>query len=100
MVCLVMRGERAGVADSHDAGVGEDFDDQPAVETETAHGIGRQVQQIHRVGAEMRLRRHGLAAPFDHSGSYLGNFHSYLLPSHLSGRTSRTTSRIIPKAIT
>src|ERR1017187_3416825 len=84
-----------GVADADEAGVGEDLDDQPAVKAEGAHRVGGQIQQVHRVGAEMRLRRHRLAAPLDYSRAHFGNLHVVS-----RGRIRPTTSRIIANAIT
>ena len=64
-----------GVADADVAGVREDLDDQPAVKAEAGHRVGRQRQQVHRVRAEVRLRRHGRAAPFDDARADFGDFH-------------------------
>ena len=63
MTCLVTQRRKRGVADADQAVVGENFHDQPAVKGERAHRRLRQHGRdgVHRVGAEMRRQRNGLA---------------------------------------
>ena len=65
---------KRGIADAHKPVVGEHLDDQPAMKGEGAHGSLRKRQQIHRVGAEMRRQRDGLALPLHDAGSNFFNF--------------------------
>jgi len=58
-----------------DAGVGFDLADQPAVKGEGGHRRALDLHQVHRIGAEMRRQRDGLAPPFDHARADIGNLH-------------------------
>ncbi|KAG1605940.1 hypothetical protein G6F46_013354 [Rhizopus delemar] len=62
------RGQRH-IAQAHDAVIGFHFDDGPAVEAERAHSFLLGIQQVHGVGAEVALGRHGLAGPFENTGA-------------------------------
>ena len=64
------------VAVADHAVVGLDLDDGPAVEAEAAHRLLLAVQQVHRVGAEVALRRHGLALPLEGAGADVGDLHA------------------------
>ncbi|MNN16715.1 hypothetical protein D3C81_1298640 [compost metagenome] len=68
------RRQRA-VADADQAGIGLDLDHHPAMEAERTHGIAALEQDVGGVGAEMRLRRHGLALPFEDAGADVGDLH-------------------------
>jgi hypothetical protein len=48
------------------------------VKAKAGHRICRQIEQIHRVGAKVRLRRDSWTAPFDHPGSDIRYFHCSL----------------------
>ena len=110
-------GRERRVADPDVAGVGEDLDDQPAVETEAGHRIGSsrgggpfgELEDVDRVRAEVRLRRHGGAAPFDDARTDVGDFHAKLRRyararvrpcASSSGWISGVVSRITTNAIT
>ena len=86
-----------GVADADVAAVGEHLDDQPAVERERRHRGLRPVdqvlrQQVHRVRAEVRGQRDGLAAPLDDAGANTRDLHAGLGTGAASGMaTGRTT---------
>ena len=54
---------------AHDPHDGLDLDHGPRMEAEGAHGFLRCVQQVHRVGAEVALRRNGLAFPLENTGA-------------------------------
>jgi hypothetical protein len=56
MTCLVTGGESAALPIPTWTGVGEYFDNEPAVEAIARHGIGRQIHHIERVCAKVRLR--------------------------------------------
>src|SRR5439155_24251834 len=68
------RSER-GVADAHVAVVGEDLDDQPAVERERAHGRLGPREQVDGVGAEVRGQGNRLAPPLRDAGPDLLDLH-------------------------
>ncbi len=105
-----------GVADADDAGVGFDFADEPAVEGESTHGVrisgcsNSGLNLIHGIGAEMRRERDGFAAPFNDTGTDIGNFHARTFAgtrtsksreaSMASGTMRRTPNRINMKAMT
>src|SRR5690348_2468316 len=55
------------VTNTDQAGVCKYFDDEPAMETKSSHRVPIEIQQIHRIGAEVRLRRHTFTAPFNDS---------------------------------
>ncbi len=46
------------------------------MEAKGSHGVHRKIQQIHGVGAKMRLRGHSPALPFHNACTDLGDFHS------------------------
>src|SRR5262249_7291551 len=70
-----VRRER-GIADTYQAIVGEDLNDEPSMEGKGAHRGLRQRQQVHRIGAKMRWQRNGLAAPLDDARPNLFDLHS------------------------
>jgi hypothetical protein len=71
-------GRERGVAEADEAGVGEDFYEQPVVEGEVAHGGFAEGDEIHGVGAEVGRQRDGFSLPLDDTGAYLGDFHALL----------------------
>ena len=75
---LVTRGDERGVAEADQAGVGEDLDEHPAVKGEVAHGGFAKADQVHRVGAEVRRQRNGLAFPLDDAGADFCDLHDWL----------------------
>ena len=72
-----LRGDR-GVADADEAGVGEDFHDEPLVERERAHRRAREQRRddVHRVGTKVRRQRDGLALPLHDTCADFSDFHS------------------------
>ncbi len=68
------------VADSHVTLVGEDLDNEPAMESEGLHGGFGQFQKVHGIGAEMRRQRYGLASPADYASANVCDLHR--APSH------------------
>ena len=69
-------GREGGVAEADEAGVGEDFDEHPAVEGEVAHGGLAEGDEVHGVGAEVRGEGDGGAGPFDDAGADFGDLHA------------------------
>ncbi len=68
------RGE-GGVAEADEACVGEDLDENPAMEGEVAHGGFAEHDEVHGVGAEVWRQRGGLALPLDDAGADFGDLH-------------------------
>jgi hypothetical protein len=82
MMALAILRRQRHVAQADDAVVGLDLHHRPRVEAEGAHGPRcwlAGVDQVHGVGAEVALRRNGLALPFEDAGADGFDFHGVLV---------------------
>ena len=77
MTCLVTRRRERGVADADESVVGEDLDDQPAVERERAHRGLREHGASRSIGFVQKCGGSGTVLPChcDDAGADLGDFH-------------------------
>src|SRR5207247_1603802 len=98
------QGGEGGVADAHEAVVGEDLDDQPAVKRERAHGGLGPCEQVHGVRAEVRRERDRLASPLHDPGPDLLDlhgvlfyltFHSWIPADHCGGSVTSSRSPLV-----
>ena len=74
--CLLCKlRSQSRIAYAYKAVVTQDFDHEPSMKGERAHGRLRQFQKVHGVGAEVRRQRGSLASPAEDSRANLFDLH-------------------------
>jgi len=69
------RRRESSVPDADYSLVCKNFDDEPAVKSETLHGTSRRGDQVHGIGAEVGRKRRSFSAPLHHASAQFSDFH-------------------------